>query len=213
MNDTVALELNRLIAALPAGEQTAGLMLAASLIRLSDYRNEFSAAMALVEFSEAQDRSLKDIGHVLDIWSEFAVREAVHSVFHFGHTLEAIAFNINSMPSISNVDGNRQRKAARNRFDATFGDIKQVRDAICHVAQNTLKANAVDKHMGDGLLSWGKLNGRTLTMTIDGQHYDFVIDQDGLSLLIEVGQAVYNSIPGWTPNLPNLVRRSDRIPA
>jgi hypothetical protein len=105
----------------------------------------------------------------LEIWRNIAARECVQAVFHFGKTLEAVTTNLSDIPSLTTEETHKQKRQARKLFDRSFPNIVQNRDGICHVAQNMLTLAAVTKHINDGLLSGGKLNGRELLVTKDGR--------------------------------------------
>lgn len=212
--------LNDCIAALPEENQQAALMLAASLVKLSLLRNDFAAALSLLEHVESSAAGIrKELGviqtisaasraqHVFELWKEIAVRDAILTVYHFGSALKAIDNNVGGIPSFDTQQSKEARWSALNEYGKRFPRHREIRDAVCHVADNTLTLEKVLGHVDrSGRANVGKLSGRTYRITKSRVHHSFELDQTALSALINIGNTIYRAVPTWIHALPSLER-------
>lgn len=152
----------------PADEQVAathGIALAALLDRLA---YSISAAVGLIDYCDL------GLGAPAE-WRAIAARDAAISAYHFRRALEGI-YALDA-PAFRAKLGEALLADAAKLTRERLPDHIEVRDAVAHVADFMRDERQFHKHAVEGKqYIFGKLSGRTLTVTKNGKHYSLVID-------------------------------------
>lgn len=156
-------------------EERPEVVLAASLALLIDkFAFSISAAVGLVDYCEAQQLKLPHTLGVLTEWREMAARDAAINVYHLCSALNHLR-SLNAPSLRKRIDGNAL-KEAHNVTRGKFPDFVAIRDAVGHIADFAKNPGSLRKHAINGKFNFGKLKGRTFSITNEGEHRSFVID-------------------------------------
>ena len=134
-------------------------------------------------------------------WQGIALRDAVHSLFHFGKTHDALSAALKSCPTLRASIDLTPLRVARKAFDRDFRDLTLLRNAVAHVADelSTPARRAKLQRPGEFLIWEGQVGAHLSMASNRGRQVQLVVDAGSLARLeatLEAICLVFAAAPG-----------------
>ncbi|MDO9489200.1 MAG: hypothetical protein Q7J32_12555 [Sphingomonadaceae bacterium] len=159
----------------------------------------FSKAVSLIEHCDAL------IGPELGIepadWQGIALRDAVHSLYHFAKTLAAFSGALRQDPELlAKIDGKRLR-GARKEFERHFPNLRLLRNAVAHLGEQLSSTSGISvfQQLGAFIVWEGQVGARLSMAVEEGRQVEILVDeasQARLQSILETICNVFAAAPG-----------------
>lgn len=197
---------------LPEQERRSAGLISGSLTNLRGYHDDFVGALQL--FNACSHQLEHKIGQrdLLIKWTLIACRDGAMTIYHFGKTLEHIRALFGPCPTLRKRTDHTKLRAATKLFEDNFPTFHHIRHAVAHTAELTKNIEAFEKnayrgelrlggisigsHDGAFMLS-GAVNGRSFTMTREGEILSYEISQktaDNLRSVVSEAFSAFESL-------------------
>lgn len=212
----------------PPKERDAAHSVQSGALDLTNYVEQFGAALNLFDFCASQEFHINNQPrpllpqHIRFLetsrgWAHMAGRQGAMAIYHFGVACDGIREALTECDTVRNAMDYNAFKQARRAFRKAFPDSENVRHAVAHVADKIKTPAKVREHgftgshnIGTGLvISDSTLNtftdiivGRTITNSWSGKLYSYELSTQTRDTLEQIKHAVWLAFRPPAPSVP-----------